>query len=330
MLIKKLACLVIAACLALLPCACTKNDTHALDIAGAKISQEVYACFMDSVLLNPENFGLPTKPEKTAVKAKTEALCKDYVAVNTIIKDLGIPLDDNEKTAVATTVINLWHLFSTHYESIGVTKQTLTKIETSKAAKDTLLLYYYGADGTEPVGEDETKSYFSENYISFRTINGYLTRTNENGVTEELTPEEAVAMKSKLQSLAVRIADGEDFEQVSELFAEEQGILPGSTDFKLLGKDDKSYPEGFFDRVAALAPGQPGIIAMDNYIFLAVTREILLSEEDYFNSRKECLKALRGTKLDQMIAAATAEYEAASNERVTDKIYAKIVAQNQG
>ncbi|HZK39829.1 MAG TPA: hypothetical protein VFD23_06740 [Clostridia bacterium] len=28
--------------------------------------------------------------------------------------------------------------------------------------------------------------------------------------------------------------------------------------------------------------------------------------------------------------AATAEYEAASNERVTDKIYAKIVAQNQG
>lgn len=330
MLIKKTTCLIIAACLAVLSCACTRNNDYALDIAGAKISQEVYACFMDTVLFKPEDFGLPTKPDKSAVKAKTEALCKDYVAVNTIISDRGTPLDSNEKAAVAGTVINLWHLFSAHYESIGVTKQSLTKIETSKAAKDTLLFYYYGEGGIEPVGEDEIKNYFSENYISFRTINGYLTRTDENGITEDLTGAEVLAMKIKLESLAVRITDGEDFEQASELFAEEQGITPGSTDFKLLGKDDQSYPEGFFDQVASLAPGKPDIIAMDNYVFLVVKREVLLSEEDYFNSRKECLKALRGNELDQMIATATAEYEAVSNERITDKIYAKIVDQNQG
>lgn len=328
MLMKKTACLVLALCLAVLSSACTNSNAHALDIAGAKISQEVYTCFMDTVVLNPEDFGLPATPGKNEVKAKTQALCEDYVAVNTIINDSGIPLDANEKAAVAATVINLWRLFSTHYESIGVTKQTLTKIETSKAAKNTLLLYYYDEDGPKAVGEDEIKSYFSENYISFRTINGYLTRTNESGITVELTPEEVLAMKTKLESLAVRIADGEDFEQVSQQFAEEQGIIAGSTDFKLLGKNDKSYPEGFLDQVALLAPDEPGIIAMDNYMFLVVKREILLSEEDLFKSRKECLKALRGAELDQMIADAATGYEVVSNERITDKIYTKIVAQN--
>ncbi len=329
MLIKKTACLVIAICLAALPCACTKSNAYALDIAGAKISQEVYTCFMDTVALNPENFGLSATPDEKAVKAKTEALCKDYVAVNTILNDLDIPLGYDEKAAVASTVINRWHLFSAHYESIGVAKQTLTKIETSKATKDTLLLYYYDKDGTKPVGEDEIKAYFGENYISFRTINGYLTKINEDGDTVELTPEEALALKSKLQSLAIRIADGEDFELLSEQFAQEQGIIAGSTDFKILRKDDQSYPEGFFDEVAGLTPGEPGIIAIGDYIFLVVNREILLSEEDYFNSRKECLKALRGNELDQKIADAAAEYEVVGNHRITDKIYKKIVAQNR-
>lgn len=330
MLIKKIASLVLVICLAVLPCACAKNRTYALDVAGAEISQEVYACFMDTVVLNPEKFGLSATPDEKAVKAKTEALCKDYVAVNTIINDLGIPLGDAEKAAVASTVIGLWKLFSTHYESLGITKQTLTKIETNKAAKDTLLLYYYDKDGSRAVGEDEIRAYFSENYISFRSINGYLTKTDESGNTVKLTDEEAQALMSKLQSLAVGIGDGESFEDASKEFAEKQGITAGSTGFKLLEKKDNSYPSGFFEQVAQLTTGEPGIIAIDNYLFLVIKREVSLSEEDYFNSRKECLKALRGAELEQMIADATADYEVTSNEKVTTRIYEKIISLKQG
>lgn len=327
MLIKKITAFLLVICLAVLPCACMKNRDTALEIAGAKISKEIYAAIMDAVVLNPEQFGLSIIPDAKAVKAKTQALCKEYVAVNTIIDDLGIPIGDNEKAAVATTVINLWHLFSTHYESIGITKQALTKIETSKAAKDTLLLYYYGEQGANAVSEDEIKSYFGENYVSFRSINGYLTKTDESGNTESLTAVETQVLNNRLQTLAGRIADGEDFEDASERFAKEQGIPTGSTEFKLLGKDDQSYPKGFFEQVALLAPGEPGVIALDNYIFLVVNREVLLGEEDYFNSRKGCLKALRGTELDQMIADTAGNYRVVSNERIIDQIYEKIMAQ---
>lgn len=330
MLIKKTIGLAIVFCLALVPCACTKSNDYALDVAGAKISQEVYAYYMDSVVLNPEKFGLSTTPDENAVKAKTEALCKDYVAINTLLNDLGIPIGDNEKAIVSTSVNGLWHLFSAHYESIGITKQTLTKIETSKAAKDTLLLYYYDEQGTKAVGEDEIKAYFSSNYISFRSINGYLTKIDESGNTVSLTVEEIQALTGKLQSLAGQIADGESFEEASGRFAKEQGITAGSTDFKLLGKEDNSYPEGFFEQVGALPPGEPSVIAIDNYIFLVVNREVLLSEEDYFNTRKECLKALRGTELDQMIADAVADYETKGHERTINKIYEKILSQKQG
>lgn len=260
MLIKKIASLVLVICLAVLPCACAKTPAYALDVAGAEISQEVYACFMDNVVLNPEKFGLSATPDEKAVKAKTEALCKEYVAVNTILNDLGAPLGDAEKAAVASAVIGLWNLFSTHYESLGITKQTLTKIETNKAAKDTLLLYYYDKDGSRAVGEDETRAYFNENYISFRSINGYLTKTDENGNTVKLTDEKAQALTSKLQSLAVQIADGKSFEDASKEFAENQGITAGSTGFKLLEKKSILTPKVSLSRSLNSPPANPALL----------------------------------------------------------------------
>ena len=55
--------------------------------------------------------------------------------------------------------------FGKYYKSIGVSKQTLTKIEENQAFSEAILLATYDTKGTNPVSEDEIKAYFSDNYV---------------------------------------------------------------------------------------------------------------------------------------------------------------------
>jgi hypothetical protein len=326
MIIKKFFCTLLAVILIISASACSRGSAPALNISGAEIPQDVYAYYLDSVISKPKEYSLPSSPDKKSVTEKAEELCKEYVAVNAMLSQLSLSLANSEKAATSVTVNGLWRLLAKHYEAIGVTKQVLNKLQTAKTARTTLLQYYFGENGVNEVGEEELKATLKQNYVSFRSINGYLTKTTEDGATVNLTDQEMQALKSKLSSLAVRITDGEDFEDVSELFAADQGISTGRTDFRLLKRDDTTYPEGFFEEVEKLTPEVPGIITLDKYIFLVVKRDILLSEEDYFNTRDDLLKAIKGGKIDEMIVSAAANLDVQRDERVINDVYDRILA----
>ncbi len=326
MKIKKILCILLAFCLVPLLPSCSGGNAYALNIAGSELTQGVYAYFLDLVVSKPEVYGLASSVGEAELKAEAAELCKNYVAVNSTLKELNLLLADEEKAYISTNVNNLWRLYSEYYSAIGVTKQTLTKIETSNAAKECILLYYYDTSGTKAVSENDLRTYFSENYISFRAINGYLTKTAEDGSTVDFTPEEISALKSKLLSLTVRIADGESFEDVSKRFASEQGISSGKTDATIIKKDNNSYPSGFFDEVSKQSPDVPTVIMLDKYIFLVVRGDIFITDEEYANHRIDCLKDLKGGELDQTIASIAAEYPIKNNDRVINRLYKTIVA----
>ena len=335
MRLKKILCLLLAFCIPFfLFSACSAKNTPALNISGAEVSQDIYAYYLDKVVSKPANYGLGFAAAAQDLKDKATELCKEYVGVNTTLKGLGLKLSVGEKAAVSTKVNEYWHLYSKYYSAIGVSKQSLTKIESCNSAKDALLTYYYDNKGSKAIKEIDIMKYFNDNYVEFRAINGYLTKTDENNNTVDLTAEEKSALKSKLDSLAVRLTDGETFDAVSDRFASEQGGSSGNTDVIVIKKDNTAYPAGFFEAVAKIKPGKPKVILLDKYIFLILKVDSSGSDKDASDSntnyyklyRTDCLKALAGGEMDKEIESIADGYSVVKKDKIINKIYENISA----
>ena len=74
-------------------------------------------------------------------------LCCEYVAVNTKLSEYGLTLSASEKRSASNNLEDLWHVFSGYYEKLGVSKQTLMKIETADTSRNRLFYYIYDEGG---------------------------------------------------------------------------------------------------------------------------------------------------------------------------------------
>ncbi len=110
------------------------------------------------------------------------------------LSEYGLTLSASEKRSASNNLEDLWHVFSGYYEKLGVSKQTLMKIETADTSRNRLFYYIYDEGGEKAVSEDDIKKYYNENYISFRAITGYLTTTDANGDTVVMTADQKAAM----------------------------------------------------------------------------------------------------------------------------------------
>ena len=151
---KKAICMILAGVLCLLSlCACTRRAS--VSVNGTPIGEGVAAYFIDAA-----RQALPdaTEEEQTAEAHRQIA---EYVAVNSAFSERNLALTTAEKADVSQSVNNLWRLFGGYYTELGVTKQDLLLVETSKAYKDAVMADFYAPDGDEPVSEETLKAYFN-------------------------------------------------------------------------------------------------------------------------------------------------------------------------
>lgn len=153
-------------------------------------------------------------------------LCCEYVAVNTKLSEYGLTLSASEKRSASNNLEDLWHVFSGYYEKLGVSKQTLMKIETADTSRNRLFYYIYDEGGEKAVSEDDIKKYYNENYISFRAITGYLTTTDANGDTVVMTADQKAAMNKEFMELSTRLGNGQTMNEIVELYSKKH---PDST-----------------------------------------------------------------------------------------------------
>lgn len=327
---KKAVCLLLALCLAVFSGACAGKDDWALDIAGARISPEIYAYYLDAVIRAPGDYGLSPPAAENLARDKAAELCQNYVAANTLLSENGIELTAGKKAAVASRVSGLWNFYSGHYEAIGVTRQTVHKIETANAAKEALLLYFFDSETEKAATEDAIRAYYSETFLSFVSINGYLTKTMDDGATVKLSAEEAAALAGKFEAMRVRITEGDSFEAVGEWFAADSGTSAGKAEYKMIKKGGVLYPDGFFEALAALAPGTPGIIQLDQYIFLVMRSKPDFDSENYTTNRTGCLDALKGVEIDKMIRDEAARYTVKTDNKTVERVYKTVAEKRDG
>lgn len=266
-------------------------------VNGVKIDNEVYKYFEDRAdnSLSKEDF-----------EQSIEESIARYVAINSEFEKLTLSLSGNQKSTLSTTVNNLWHLYGGHYTDIGVSKQTLYKIEASKAYEKALLIYYYGENGASPVSEEQLKAYFNENYVAVRLVSGYLFNMAENGVNVPMTQEQKNNVVNSFNSVASMVNNGTTLEEaVSSL-----GSNTEIRDSLIFINDTSLLPEGFFAAAKAIETNKAAAASLGDYIFLIQRIDVFNEEYGYYSTyRADCLQKMKSEEFSQIVDGWAKNYE---------------------
>lgn len=301
---------------------CSGKKDVALNIGSGQVSSDVYSYFLDYVIITESK---DKKMSDNDIKKRASELCLEYVKINTKFDDMNLSLDAGKKAKIADDVTNKWSFFGKYYKSIGVSKQTLTKIEENQAFREAILLATYDTSGTNPVSEDEIKAYFSDNYVFFKSINGYLKVTDEKGQEVKKTPQEIEEIVKNFTSMAKSITEENTIDNVNSAYLQE-GENKTTLPVAVTTKDSKDYPKGFFEKVLEIKVGSVGTLIFDDYIFVVQRfNNFDEAQEFYENYRTTCLKEMVKNDFSKDIKSWYKDSKLSENSRVQDKCYKTIV-----
>ncbi len=259
-------------------CSCSGGNIEpdvAMNIGGTEIGSDVYAYYLDIVLQDSDE----SLSEDDAMK-QAEALCAEYVKVNTEFKSQKLSLSSSSKAVFVNEVNNLWSIYGGYYERIGVSKETLTKVKESEAYKESLVTAIYGTGGEKAVAEEEQKEYFASNHVFFKAISAYLYTTDSAGNVAKLSEDDLTALKTKFDDMKSSISSENTIDAVNKAYEEANG---GTAESEMpvltTTKASDLYPEGFFDAVAAMETDDLEVLVYDNYYFLVQKK----SADTYFS-----------------------------------------------
>ena len=279
---KTISLLLVATTIALLLTSC--SGPAKIKVNGVKIDNEIYTYFENT---------LPEDDDGNVSEDAIKSAISRYVTINSEFNNRGLSVDSEEKGALSTHVNNLWHLYGNYYNEIGVSKQTIYKIELSKKYESVLLANYYN-----DVKEDDLKAYFKENYMGIRFVTGYLFTINEQGESIAMTDEQKQTVIDSYTSTATLINEGTVIEEAVSSIDENAEIYNALIN----NFDDGTFPQGFFDQVKKLDAGKAGAITIDDYIFLVQRIDAFDKTYGYYEkNRIACLEAMKGEEFSKII-----------------------------
>ncbi len=249
-----------------------------IKVNGTKIDNEVYAYFKD---LHDGNESEMTKS------------ISRYVTINSEFNNRNLSLTSAQKSELSADVDDLWHLYGIHFSDIGVTKQTIYKIQTSKVYEDILLDYYYGQGGVEPVSENTVKSYFKEHYIAISYATEYLFNIDETGATVPMTDSDKASIINGFSTAEDLVNTGTPIESATT--KEVHNALINSS-------YDGAFPSGFYKEVSNIKVGSASTIILNDYAFLVHRIDVFDETYGYYESyRTQCLRELKGDDFEKMV-----------------------------
>ncbi len=294
----------------------------ALTINGNKISNDVFTYFLDCATVE-----LGTDAPYDTLKNRAVELTGTYYKTNSLAHAYNISLSTAQKAAVSEKVNAYWGIYGNYYANIGITKETLTKVFTAESYRDALLLHYYDEGGIEEIPVSRIYANFKTNYIVFQAITGYFTETDLAGNTVRLNQNDLETLVLKFQNMASMVNAGEQtMEEAAEYLS--QSGYQSSVQTVVLHKDDKSYPEGFFDKVQGIETRYAAIIGSNDYIFLILRGDADVNSSYFLEKKTDIIKSIVGNGIDDIIEAS---YEL--NTEVSDsaaKSYLSVILNEKG
>lgn len=312
---KKITALLLAVMILFSLSSCSGKKKTALVIAGTDINSEIFMYYLDKVNQAPLSYGLPQNPSSADLKKAAIEECKNYLAANTRFSEKELSLTASQKVEISQNVNNYWIRFENHYNKIGISKQTLTKIFTSDAYKNVLFSAEYDKGTGNAEAEAILQDYFYENYISFRSVCVYFTKPDGKPMTQL----EKTQLLTAVETLSSN--PGNDVEKFAEAV---QTAGYSLSDSVLLKKGASTYPDGFYDKVAGQADNTVQIITYDECVFIVWKENLKEKGESlYSNYRSACINDLYyeeyETDLNEYLSTLTVE-----EKSIVDKIINKL------
>ena len=181
---KKFISVVLAAVMMLSVSGCSAKPKTALTVEGTALNSEIFAYYLDRVAASPESYALGKDASEKELKDAAVRECKRYIAVNTDFVNSGKQLTSAQKVEISERVNNIWMRSENHYNSIGVTKQTLNKIVTAGKYEEAVFTALYDNGVGDVAAEKAIQSYFYDNYVSFLTVCAYFSSANGTPMTQ--------------------------------------------------------------------------------------------------------------------------------------------------
>lgn len=275
--------LVMIICFASCSCSLLEADEPVITVSGANIDKEIFAYYFDKVAACPTNYSLDAKASASEIADKAVDLCVRYVAVNTMFSKYKLNLTNAQKIEISGNVGTMWTCYGNHYKKIGVSRATISKIQTNATYEDTIFTTLFDSD--DEAAEKKVQKYFASNYIIFRAVCGYFLTTDAAGSDIEMNDSQKNETEKTFNGLIKNISDVSGLETA----ANELGSTASST--IILKKDQcEGYPEGFFDDVSGLENEMASVLRYDDCIFIIWKYDPLSREEEYASCRSQCVK----------------------------------------
>jgi hypothetical protein len=309
----KKAIVLIALTLMVLSCfsACT-GEGYPVSADGNRIPAGVYAYYLAEM-----------KDADSTVE-----FCRSAAAAERLMKDEGITLSANYKRIIADETDSKWSLFSSYYESIGVSKQDITQALTAIYNKKELIDYYYGENGKTPVSDDKIKSQLDKTYVGFKAIEASYMKISDMGESVSLSEAERKNLRSRFESMAKSINSGAmTINEANEAYNESIGIIvTQNPETALIKRGDVLYGDSFFDDIAKLKKGQAAVVESGSSVFL-LQRQVITNDDDgfVFVYRSEILESLKMKDLEKKIEDLAESLEVKINKRLCEEIEEKVL-----
>ncbi len=267
------------------------------------VTEGLYSYYKAAVTASPEKYSASADDE-SSINAAVKQCCCEYLAAIKLMEDEKIALASEFKRLAAENTENIWSLFSDYYNSIGVTKQDITRVQTHESRLLQLLDYYYGAQGKEPVKEIDLKERFVDMYVGFKAIEGSLTKTNDKGEEVSLTKKELGEKEKLFSSMAKSINEGTaSIDELNTEYNDSLGIIVTTPLSVLLTKEgDPMYGDDFFDAVSSISHGKAKAVKSGDSIYVIERQTIATDDEDAFMTyRSEVLQDMRMGKVEKKL-----------------------------
>ena len=329
---KKLTVLLAAICVALVG---LSSFTPAgarewlLQVEGVPVSRAVYGYFLSEALRDTELNENGRPKDMAALRKDVAARCVEYIAVNSELRAMEIPVDQMLKAQAAERTAFYWRVFGRYYSSIGVDKQTINAIQMWQAARDQLFRAIYDTGGTHPTSEEALQAYFYGSFVAYDGVRVFRTALQEDGSERDMTPEEAAALKATLADFVEAANEVGEFYSVAqeERFADALSYgMPSVTVAERADGDAIGGGEGLnaedFEKVRALPRDKITLLDLQDFLLVATGVEMRESEDEYYRGyRAACLWALQGEAYAEAIKALCARFRADENVAALDKFY---------
>lgn len=283
---------------------CTQKKQTVLTVGAAEIDNEIFAYFFDEVYSQTQLEGGDTGDTAAMIDAAV-AKCSGYVGTITQYEQFMFEMSPEEKLLISTETEEEWMLYGKYYTSIGVSKQTVTKINTARVMRTALLLYYFGEGSEYAVSEEEIEFYFDQAYVEFKTLNGYLTAFDEEGNSIPLSETELEAVRAEFESKRQKLASGTTLAELNDGEDVEATFVAVSS---------TAYPEGFLEEVAQLKYDTPTVIETADYIFIVIRLDAK-TDSNYENYRTNYIETLRGEMLTDLLVSTGNDYGVSRNDK---------------